>query len=63
VMNNTVDHRLLPDAEFGEVGERSSGSVHYGRALMTAQATVLYDDACSICTGFANAMTPITFHA
>jgi hypothetical protein len=27
---------------------------------MTAQATVLYDDDCSICTGFANAMTPIT---
>ena len=27
---------------------------------MTSKATVVYDDDCSICTGFANAMAPIT---
>jgi predicted DCC family thiol-disulfide oxidoreductase YuxK len=27
---------------------------------MTPKATVVYDDDCSICTGFANAMAPIT---
>ena len=27
---------------------------------MTAKATVVYDDDCSICTGFAKAMAPIT---
>jgi len=27
---------------------------------MTAKATVVYDDDCSICTGFATAMAPIT---
>ena len=26
---------------------------------MTSKATVVYDDDCSICTGFANAMAPI----
>jgi predicted DCC family thiol-disulfide oxidoreductase YuxK len=27
---------------------------------MTSKAMVVYDDDCSICTGFANAMAPIT---
>ncbi len=27
---------------------------------MTSKATVVYDDDCSICTGFATAMAPIT---